>query len=191
MARPSDPTSERSIAASLTELMGETFTRARIREMKKAGVDFGDIDDVRKYVRNLQRDRTAESKPKPKTKTAIQTGTETPDQEIAAEDIDGQIAELKGNLLAALEKRDAETIDIKIRGLSRIQGMLREQGKYILATDAETDGMKAGLAAKHMWEQIEDALPPMLEGLSALQMKIKLREFAAARIVELHELFSE
>lgn len=145
--------------------------------MEAAGVNLEDSEAVKKYIRNSQRaDAGKESEPSPP---------------ITAEDLDGQIAELKEKLLAALEKREAETIDIKIRGLGRIQSMLRDQGKYILADDAEAEGMRFGLAAKRQWEDIEDSLPPILEGLSALQMKTKLREFAAAQILELHEFFTE
>lgn len=180
MARPINQNSERSIAARLG------FTRAKIREMKRAGVDFDNPESVNKHERNSQRFEVDGSE----TKTKTETKTES-DQLVTAENLDIEVEKLRVQLLTAKEKRDAETIEIKIRSLGRIQAILVEQGKYILAADAEAEGMRFGLAAKHMWEEIEDSLPPMLEGLSALQMKTKLREFGAARILELHEFFSE
>lgn len=64
-------------------------------------------------------------------------------------------------------------------------------GKLVFAADVEADGYSFGMAAKQMWEEIEDALPPMLEGLTAAQMKEKLRGYARSRIMDLHEHFAE
>lgn len=178
MARPLDPNSRRAKLDRLRiALPGQKFSPKRVRNLEADGVDLNDPVAVEKWIRN--------------SKHADAGKVIDPSPPITAEDIDGQIAELKENLLAATEKREAETINIKIRGLGRIQSMLRDQGKYILADDAEAEGMRFGLAAKRQWEDIEDSLPPILEGLTALQMKTKLREFAAAQIVELHEFFQE
>lgn len=193
MARPSNPNSERSIAARLSTELNESITRKAVQVLKTAGVDLNDLEAVRKYRRNSQRAglNGSGSGNGSGARSKTETPSEIPEEEITAENIDGQIEKLRKDLLATTEKRDAETISIKILGLGRIQGMLREQGKYILASDAEAEGMRFGMAAKHMWEEIEDSLPPMMEGLTALQMKTKLREFASARALDLHEFFTE
>lgn len=64
-----------------------------------------------------------------------------------------------------------------------------QRGKYILKSQAAEAGAKAAIASKTAWEGIEDELPPLLEGLPAPQMKLKLRDYGRMKAQELSELF--
>lgn len=63
------------------------------------------------------------------------------------------------------------------------------KGKYTLASDEEMAGMQFGMAVKQVIEALEDELPPHLEGLNALQMKVKIRDHGRSKLIDLQEFF--
>ena len=64
-----------------------------------------------------------------------------------------------------------------------------ENGRWILADDARKHAGNAALHVKAQLEMLEDALPPILEGHTALQMKAKLRDYSRSMMQDLSECF--
>ena len=98
-----------------------------------------------------------------------------------------------------VSEKSATTAEIQAARLRKLRAeaeskehaLAVEKGLYILRSDAVKAGSRAGLASKHAWENIEDSLPPMLEGLTALQMKEKLRDYARSVNLELAAVFDD
>ena len=65
------------------------------------------------------------------------------------------------------------------------------KGKFISKSAAIEAASIAAIASKTAWESLEDTLPPMLEGLPAPKMKMKLRDFGRMKSKELSEIFDE
>ena len=66
-----------------------------------------------------------------------------------------------------------------------------QKGFYILKTTAMEAASIAAVSSKAAWEGLEDDLPPMLEGLTAPKMKVKLRDYGRMKAKELSEIFDE
>lgn len=169
--------SQQKIADRLSESLGFPVTRDMVRQWVKKGYDIDDVESLRFDLNQQQR--------VPLGMDDEQVDT-TP---VEASELAAQIEELRVQILAAKDKKTAETIKIKILAMGSIQRQLIEQGKYILKDDAQSAGMAAGVASRGAWEKIAADLPPMLEGLTALQMVPKLRDYARAQCLELAEHF--
>lgn len=169
--------SQKAAAVRLSEALGRAVTAQNVRRWREKGWDLNDIPKLEKLVANMER---------PPKRT-----TENPEEpDVAAEarkDLDERVRDLEGKLLLAANYETARTIRTQIAGMKDLVKVQVERGKYMLKTDAEAAGMQFAQHVKHGWEKIEDSLPPMLEGLSAAQMKEKLREFARMQLLELHE----
>jgi len=98
---------------------------------------------------------------------------------------------------AGVEERADTSADIKAARLriltaqaEKIEYQLAvERGEYMPLAEALEGAAMCGTRSKAAWEAIEDELPPQLEGLTALQMKVKLREYARSKCLELSQAF--
>ena len=61
----------------------------------------------------------------------------------------------------------------------------KEIGSLVPIEEMIEGASMAGVAQKAEWESLEDELPPQLEGLTALQMKAKLRDYGRMKCIEL------
>ena len=88
-----------------------------------------------------------------------------------------------------IRTRKERKIDLECQ---KIEHQLEVQkGKYMLKSDAVEAASVAALASKTAWEGLEDEIPPMLEGLTAAKMKVKLRDYGRMKSNELAEIFEE
>lgn len=182
MPRPKNPDSLASTAVRLTAAMGFDVSVGMVRGWKRKGYPLDDPDKLRARVRNQERHPAGLAAEQPKAKPE-------PSPELDAEDVEGQLAQLKTALLAATDYELARVLKVKIDGLKSVLAELRVQGQYMPLAECLEGAAMAGAAVKAAWESIEDSLPPQLEGLTALQMKEKLRDFARSKCIELSQCF--
>jgi hypothetical protein len=172
--------SERIAAARLTSELGFEVTRQMVREWKKKKWAL-DRDTLLAKIPNQERMPIGFVKPVTAPRKIL-------NDEVAAtaeQDLQNLQAQLKG----AGDYEEARTITTKIRGIQIVLKELRQQGTYILKSEAQAAGMKAGNASKQKWEKLEDDLPPLLEGKEAAQMKQIIRQLARERCSEMSQLF--
>lgn len=183
MPRPKDPDSLASTAVRLTAAMGFHVSVGMVRGWKRKGYPLDDPEKLRARVKNQERQPAAlavaeRSKAKPE-----------PPPQLDEEDIQGQLADLKSRLLAATDYEAARTLQVQITGLKSILAELRLQAHYMPLAEALEGAALAGAAVNAAWEGIEDELPPILEGLPAMAMKGKLRDYARSKCIELSQCF--
>lgn len=175
-------------AIRLTKALGFEVTRKMVRVWTAKGYPLNDVDEIRRRLRNQERAPKA---------TQPTTAAERPEREGETEakpldplEVERELAKLQARMLAAEDYETARTLRTQIAGIRDVLKELREQGKYILRDVSTSEAMQAGAASRAAWEKIEDELPPMLDGLTAAQMKVKLRDFARSRCIELAEHFA-
>jgi len=169
-------------AKRLSGALGIPVTVEQIRQWKRVGYDLHDIEALKKSLRNQERNPLDVSRIKP-------TSPVVDSEEINAETVEAKIEALSRDLLAAADYAEARTIATKIKGLKDVLTMLREQGHYMRHSEAIAAASKAAIASKAAWEELEDALPPQLEGLTAAKMKLQIRDFSRMKCAELAEVF--
>jgi DNA-binding transcriptional MerR regulator len=174
---PAKGPSQEALAADLSTKLGFPVSRKMVRTWKTKGYPLDDVAALTAKLRNQERS------PLPKPADPNVSGDSgdalTPDE------IDDKIRTLQQLLLDAKDYEVARTIKTQLSGMREIIKVQQERGVLMPTADAEAAGRLAGQASRQAWEKIEDELPPMLEGLTAAQMKSKLRDYARARCLEL------
>jgi ribosomal protein S25 len=206
--RKREPNSIRETARRLTGELGFNVTPKMVMAWRGKGFDLNDIPGLIGKLRNQERlPRGARGKlPKPETpkieaappakKKAAKKKAADPEPKepeapaIDESDVEKQLQALYDSLLVAPDLHDAQKIRAQISGVRDILKELREQGRYILKADAIKDGSVAALAVRGELEKLEDALPPLLEGRTSLQMKSKIRDYSRGVMLELTRIFS-
>jgi len=112
-----------------------------------------------------------------------------PPDSLSPEALDARLRELESKLLATTDYEAARTIRTQIAALRDIFRIQIDRKVYVLSAEVRTAAHCAGIASRAKWEKIAGDLPPILEGLTALQMERKLREYARTRCVEMSSLF--
>lgn len=64
-----------------------------------------------------------------------------------------------------------------------------ENRRLIPINEAVAAASQFAMTCRKLWEGVEDELPPILEGLSSLEMQSRLRDVSKAKIMEMHEAF--
>ena len=176
-------------AVRLTASLKIEVTRGMVRSWRLRGLALDDPDKLRVQLMNSERPPRGlicmET-------TTSATTTATIDPELIAAnpaELEKRLGELQALLLAAPDYETARTIKTKISGLKELHRAQVERGHYILATDAIQAGTQAAIASKSAWENLEDSLPPILEGLSAAKMKVIIRDYARVKCDELAAIF--
>lgn len=185
MAGKPNINSRRATAERLEPFMGYKPTAKQIRMWEANGYPFDNPTELKRRVEEQQTLPKGMPVP-PLTFTDMKKKA----SEMKPEDVEAELAELRSQLIASADLKTAQTIKVKISGLREVLKELREQGKYILREVATAAGMEAGLASLGAWERIEDDLPPMLEGLTAAQMKVKLRDYGRLQSLDLAKHFA-
>lgn len=88
------------------------------------------------------------------------------------------------------EIQEARLRKLNAEAAAKEHALAVEEGRYILASDAKSAAMRAGTACRAAWEKIVDDLPPAMEGLTAIQMQAKLREYVRLKLTDLSQIFS-
>lgn len=191
MAGKPQPNSEAAQAARLTDKLGFEVSRKMLKCWIAKGYDLGNIASLQRSIKNQERQPPAMKQAKKlAAKKKKAEGQKPPETPLNPDIVEEELATLQKKLLAAEDYDEARTIKTKISGVREVLKELREQKNYIRITDAIEAASLAAVASKSAWESIEDELPPQLEGLSAAQMKVKLRAFAQLKARELSEIFS-
>lgn len=86
-----------------------------------------------------------------------------------------------------LRTRREKKLDLECEKL-RIQNQ-KLLGMLIPFEEMTEGAAMVGVKIKAAWEELEDVLPPQLEGLTALAMKSKLRDYGRMKCLELMENF--
>jgi hypothetical protein len=171
---------QHAAASRLSKEMGFEVTRAMVRVWKKKGYDLHDIEKLKARLMESERPPAGL-----RSKTA-----DTPDEPMSG-DLEQQLATLQRDLITASDYETARRIKTKIAGLKELHRTQVEMGQFIPVTESMDAGARAATASKAAWEAIEDDLPPMLEGLTAAQMKKQLRDYARAKCFELANIFEK
>lgn len=181
------PNSLRSTAARLTEQMGWNVTQKMVRDWKDKGYPLDDPQALEKRLRNQER----LPKGMPSKKLATQTPQNKPAQSegLSESAVEAQLRDMYERLLAVTDYEEARTLRTQMQGIKDILKELREQNRYILKETAQAAGAQAAVSVRGELEKLEDALPPILDGLTALQMKNKLREYARSIMLDLSRYF--
>jgi transposase-like protein len=87
------------------------------------------------------------------------------------------------------EMRVEKLLKIKAERETKEHQLLLAKGQAVEARLVANAAAYAAAANKAAWEEIEDSLPPLLEGLTAAQMKVKLRGYARKKCLEMAEIF--
>lgn len=192
MAGKPQPNSESAQAARLTDKLGFEVSRKMLKCWIAKGYDLGNIASLKRSIKNQERQPPAMKQAKKLTAKKKKAEEAKPPEPppLNPDDVEGELAKLQKDLLVAEDYDEARTIKTKISGVREVLKELREQKNYIRITDAIEAASMAAVASKAAWESLEDELPPQLEGLSAAQMKVKLRAFAQLKSRELSEIFS-
>lgn len=191
MAGKPKPDSIRETAKRLTGEMGFPVSKRMVEEWKKKGYPLKDPKALERRLRNQEALPRGMPKKKAKPKPEASTPPETPTEgRIEETRVERELGKLHADLLAAEDYETARTIKIKIEGVKKVLEELREAGRYVLKSETYKDASRAALAVRGELEKLEDGLPPLLEGLSALQMKAKIRDYSRGLMLELSRLFS-
>lgn len=171
------------MAADLSSKLGFPVSRKMVRTWKAKGYPLDDVAALTAKLCNQERS------PLPKPTTPAIPGDSgdalTPDE------IDEKIRTLQQLLLDAKDYEVARTIKTQLSGMREIIKVQQERGVLMPTADAEDMLRVAGHASRQAAEKMEDDLPPMLEGLSASQMKTKIRHYVIAMNRELSEIFDK
>lgn len=182
------PGSIASEARRLTAELGFAVTSDKVRWWRTKGYPIHDTEELRQRL--LSQERV------PKGLRRETSLTAPPDQplpgadDLSPEALDARLRELQAKLLGTTDYEAARTIRTQIAALRDIFRIQTDRGIYVLASDMRAAGMVAGNASRSAWEKIAADLPPLLEGLTAMQMQVKLRDYARARCVEMASLFA-
>lgn len=184
------PESQRAAAARLSSELGVEIDRESVRRLKVKGVDLRDLEAVQHTFRQMERSPLSK-KSAPAPDSSSLGDVELPgDGPLTPEKIDARLASLQRELLHAPDYETARKVRTQISGIKDLIAVERERGTLMLTSDAQKAGQAAGVASRAAWEKIAADLPPMLDGLTAMQMVTKLRDYARSACMELSEIFN-
>ena len=115
------------------------------------------------------------------------SGMDTSESNLPALREKAGISKVRGEI--GREIQEARLRKLNAEAAAKEHALEVERGKWILADDARAMGIRAGVASRGAWEALEDSLPPFLEGLEALAMKSRIREYVRMKCLELSEIF--
>ncbi len=178
---------QNAAAARLTMELGFPVTRKMVRVWQSKDYDLHDLVALKSVLRNQERSSLPADLP---TLDDVPDVDLPNDKPLTPEAITKEIQKLERQLLTAPDYETARKIKTQISGMNEMLKVQKELGVLIPAADAIKAGAVAATASRQAWEGIEDELPPMLEGLTAAQMKAKLRDFARSKCKELADVFA-
>jgi len=150
-----------------------------VSKLKSKGIDIYDKEAVRKAVLSQASRPKAWVSGCPWDKKPEKVPTVVAKD--ADDETDAQIEALRIQALAAADYDDARFSRTKIQSLKEFKQLSVLEGDYIHKDDVVADMTKIGFGVGALLEQLTSDLPAMLEGLTAAQMKVKIRE-ASRRI---------
>lgn len=204
MAGKPKPDSIRETAKRLAGELGFAVSKRMVEEWKKKGFPLDDREELLRRIRNqerLPRGMRTKAKPTPdptsapapakgkKAKKETPPAPPTPEENLNAEQVERDLRGLYDDLKKATDYDDTRRIQTQIKGVREVLKELREAGRYILREDANVHAARAALAVRAELEKLEDSLPPLLEGRTALQMKTRIRDYSRGVTIELSKVF--
>ena len=187
MARSKDKESYQQIADRLTDEMGWPVTKRMAQMWVKAGYNVNDHVELDRQLRNQE--RLPKGMPPRKSTSPDQPPPPGDGEGLSEAGVESQLRQMYERLLSVSDYEEARTLRTQMQGIKDILKELREQGRYILKEDAGKSGAQAALSVRGELEKLEDSLPPILEGLTALQMKSKLRDYSRGIMLDLSRCF--
>ncbi len=150
-----------------------------ISKAKARGIDIHDKEAIRAAI-------LSQSKRPPAWSNGCWWDEKPEDDPIISEDLtsketEDQIKALEKQALAATDYDGSRFIRTKIQSLKELLQLQILAGDYVHKDDVVADITRIGFGAGALLEQLTSDLPAMLEGLTAAQMKVKIRE-ASRRI---------
>jgi len=143
-------------------------TRATVNRAKQAGVDIQDRTAFKQYIFT-----------KKKRPPAWQSGVPWEKEEVK-DDIhfaSQEEVELMEKVRAAPNYDVARTLKTQIDAIHKLRQIEILEGDYIHKDEVTNDMTRMGAAVQAAHKQCQADLPAMLEGLSAAQAKVKIREY--------------
>lgn len=182
------PESQRAAAARLSDELGVPIDRESVRRLQAKGIDLNDLAAVQHAFKQMERSPLSKKSDAPDSE-GLDDIPFPNDGPLSPEKINERLHELQRELLHATDYETARKVRTQIQGMKDLIKVEVERGTLMLTADAQSAGMAAGVASRGAWEKIAADLPPMLEGLTALQMVPKLRDYARGQCIELAEHF--
>ena len=154
---------------------------ATITRLKKAGVDIYNLDEVRTAILN-----------QPNRPRQWSSGCPLDDKPEDPVEFDGDaksnIAKLEEQALASADYNQSRYIRTKIQSLKELLQLQVLAGDYVHKDEVFADYTMIGNALKASIVRMQSDLPGMLEGLTAPQMKVRLKERGHQLMGELAQL---
>jgi hypothetical protein len=176
-------------AARLTQELGGPITPRQVQLWRGKQYPVDDASALRACLLNQERVpkwlREASKKAAPTS-----AAKDIPTDSLSPEALDARLRELEGKLLATTGYEAARTIRTQIAALRDVFRIQADRKVYVLSADVRVAAHAAGNLSRAKWEKLAADLPPLLEGLTAIQMEAKLREYARARCVEMASMFA-
>ena len=154
-----------------------------ISKAKARGIDIHDKEAIRAAI-------LSQSKRPPAWSNGCWWDEKPEDDPIISEDLtskesEDQIKILERQALAATDYDGSRFIRTKIQSLKELLQLQILAGDYVHKDEIEADYTRIGHALKARTMQMQADLPGALEGLTAPQMKLKIREYAHNLLREL------
>lgn len=184
------PGSQQSEAARLSDELGVPIDRETVRRLKAKGIDLHDLDAVKHAFAMMERSPLSKKKKDAPDSSGIADVDLPTDGALTPDKIDARLNALQRELLHAIDYETARKVRTQIAGIKDLIKVETERGTLMATSDAQSAAMRAGAASRAAWEKLEADLPPMLEGLNALQMASKLRDYGRLKSKELSEHFT-
>ena len=156
-----------------------------LNSWKRCGVDVFDDDQIRAKISRL-RNLPPTLKPEwhPQVAGSVAPANSDDPTSIDIETIIGQLA-------AATDKHQAQTVKTQIDGLLNAYKLREAAGKYVSRSKVEEDLIRIGSAVKGAILRMEADLPPMLEGMTPAKMQKTIRQKVDEVLTTLSDATSE
>ena len=142
---------------------------ATLRRARENGIDVQDREAFKDYILNTKAKRPHAWINGPPWEQEEQTSN--PHQASAEE------RDLMEQVRTATNYDEARTLKTKIDGIHKLRQIEIIEGDYIHKDEVVQDMTRIGAAVQAAHKQCQADLPAMLEGLSAAQAKIKIKEY--------------
>jgi hypothetical protein len=192
MPGKSQPDSENSIAARLTQQLGREVTRQCVREWKKKGWDLTKPAQIEKRLRMQERaPKRIRPAVDPAAEEAEPEDDGSPPPEIEPDLIGPEIAKLQKKLTRAKDYEESRTITSQLAGLKHAFALHKEMGLYVTRESQERIGLRDGQFIKQLILKIPSELPQMLVGLDYPDALQKCEQYADGILSQIATLDDE
>lgn len=174
-------------AERLTRELGINVTPRQVQLWQSKGYPIHNAEALRQRLLNQERVPKGLRGRIANVDTSTGTQPDGPGSLLTPEELDGKLAHLQDLLLAAKDYEEARTLRTKISGIRELFRVQADRGLYILKETVHGEALRLGIENRQRWESLENLLPAMLDGLTALQMQSKLRDFVRLQIREIYE----